>query len=550
MLPFLKNLFLKIVFRRVASVVLVVGGVTMFAAGCSHSSQETTPTSETTASSETTQVPETTQIPETTQSSPAPVNLETPSLAGEFSPYLTSQQPFITLASGVPAGSSVKAIINSGDTLGDFIFRGIPDGIGIAHGTDGKVNVFVSHEENAPQNATVSKLTLNPDTAAVLGAKTVIPREAGFVRFCSGSMAGPREGFSTYVYFANEELSSKLDVPPNAPYSADPSIAPKRQAGYVVALNANDDTFAVISGLGRINHENTIALAGYRQIVLLTTDDTFSGPTAQLYMYIADNEDDFWADRGKLYAFRATHGNDGAVDATDPQNGANDYLDLRSGYDFKGEFIPVPDDVARGLTDKEPQAALEDWSDENNVFQFIRLEDIAYDKNDPNVIYFADTGRSRVVPDPETGRLTRGESGTDGGADNGRMFTMVLDENDPKKVTSLSVLANGDDPSASNYVAMRAPDNIDTSAKSLIVQEDASDAKIWHYDFSTRAWSVIATVNSNGRESSGVVDASEWFGDGAWLLDVQGSENIEVEHEGEDITLSSGQLMLLKLPGS
>ncbi len=525
MKPFFPSSLNKISFFRLSVVALAVGAITMLAASCSHNKAETTP-----------------------------------NLSGDFSPYLTAQQPFITLTADAPAGASVKAIINSGDTLGDFTFQGIPDGIGIAPASDGNVNVYVSHEETTVpfrntadlQDASVSKLTLDKDTAAVLGAKTVIPSSAGFVRFCSGSMAGPDEGFSSFVYFANEESSNIVDIPNTAEeLSPDSSVAPKRQAGYVVALNAKTDSFVAIPGLGRLNHENTIALAGYKQIVLLTTDDTFSGPSAQLYMYIADNEDDFWADRGKLYAFRATHGNDGAVDATDSQNGANDYLDLRSGYDFKGEFIPVPDDVARGLTDKEPQDALEDWSNENNVFQFIRLEDIAYDKNDPNVIYFADTGRSRVVPDPETGRLTRGESGTEGMADNGRMFTMVIDKKDPKKVTSLTVLANGDDPSASNYVAMLAPDNIDTSAKSLIVQEDASDAKMWHYSFSAKTWKVIATVNDSGGESSGIVDASEWFGDGAWLLDVQGSETVKERQEGEDtFKLSAGQLMLLRLPGS
>jgi hypothetical protein len=54
---------------------------------------------------------------------------------------------------------------------------------------------------------------------------------------------------------------------------------------------------------------------------------------------------------------------------------------------------------------------LEHWS--HNIaraFQFIRVEDIAYDRNTPNVVYFADTGEPRAIPDG-AGRLRRGPSG-------------------------------------------------------------------------------------------------------------------------------------------
>ncbi len=484
----------------------------------------------------------------------------TPGLSGSYESYLTTQAPFITLTGNVPSGSSVKAIINSGDELDGFTFSGLPDGIGIAPATDGNVNVFVSHEESTVafrnvadfQDSSISKLTLDTDTGAVLGAEVVLSASEGFKRFCSGSIAGPNEGFSTYVYLANEESSDIVDVPAGASYGADPSLAPQRQAGYTVALNAEDNSYVPIAGLGRLNHENTIAVPGYGQIVLLTTDDTFSAPSSQLYMYVADDEDDFWADRGSLWAFRATHDNDGAVDATDPFNGANDYLDLSGGRELKGEFIEVPANIARGTTGEAPQTALENWSNENNVFQFIRLEDLAYDKNDPNVIYIADTGSSRVVPDPDTGRLLRGPDGTEGMANGGSVFRLVLDDDNPQLVTSLTTLATGDDSAASNYVAMRAPDNLDTSSNSLIVQEDSSDAKIWMYSFDdSSSWTVIATVNDPRGESSGVVDASEWFGEGAWLLDVQSSEYIRETTEGEiTLKLSAGQLMLLKIPGS
>ena len=100
--------------------------------------------------------------------------------------------------------------------------------------------------------------------------------------------------------------------------------------------------------------------------------------------------------------------------------------------------------------------------------------------------------------------------------------------------------------------AFVSPDNLDTSANSLMVQEDTDDASIWRYDFASD-WSVVATVNDPDGESSGIVDASEWFGEGAWILDVQGHGTIVAEELLPDGTLlkrESGQLMLMIIPGS
>ncbi len=64
----------------------------------------------------------------------------------------------------------------------------------------------------------------------------------------------------------------------------------------------------------------------------------------------------------------------------------------------------------------------------------------------------------------------------------------------------------------------------------------------------------MATVNDPDGESSGIVDVSEWFGGGTWLLDVQGHGNLVEESFDPDTNvtskLESGQLMLLKIPGS
>jgi hypothetical protein len=475
--------------------------------------------------------------------------------------FQTQKDPYLTLADGAPAGSSLTPIISVGEGPGDFVFEGIPDGIGLAPGRGGTVETFVTHEQSTVpflntadfQDSSVSKLALDTGDATVRDASVAIPASAGFIRFCSAFMAGPDEGFSRYTFFANEESNDIIDVPEGAPYGPDPAVAPQRQAGYTVAYDVKSGTYRQIAGLGRYNHENSVVVpGGWRRHAILSTDDTFTPGTSQLYLYLAARESHLWRDKGSLWGFQVTRTDEGPVDPRDPFNDANDYFDIQPGEDWQGRFIRVPRKIALGQTDLPPQDALEAWSNENNVFQFIRLEDLAYDDHNSRVVYVADTGASRIIPDPATGRMQRPSTGV-GLADNGRIFRFEFNERNPRKVDSFSVFADGDVPADSPvYVDMTSPDNVDTSPNSLMVQEDTANAKILRHDFATGDWSVVATVNDPAGESSGIVDASEWFGEGTWLSTVQAHSTF-VDREvvdGLTIKREDGQLLLLELPGS
>lgn len=473
---------------------------------------------------------------------------------------------------------TLQHVICSGDTVGAFEFPGIPDGIGIAPGPDeGTINVFVNHEEsevpfpatgaNAQadfQDSTVSKLTLDTGTGELLAAEVALPASAGFMRLCSSFMAGPDEGFSSYTYLTGEETNDVVPVEPGAPYGADPSVAPNRQGGLNLLLDADpggDGDFVAVPGQGRHNHENTVPVpGGWNQFALLSTDDTFTATTSQLYLYLANSEDHLWKDKGSLWAFQVTRDDGVAVDPFDPFNGANDYLDLTVGEEFEGRFIRVPKEIAEGTTSERPQDALENWSNDNNVFQFVRLEDLDYDRSKPRVMYIADTGASGVVPDPNTGRMTR--PGAPGQANNGSIFRMEFNAKNPRKVDSLTLLHDADsEVTAAGEPNMRQPDNMGISVNSLMIQEDASgppvNSRIWRYDFTSEEWEVVATVNENDWESSGIVDASAWLWEGAWLLDVQGHGNddwVDFENETPDqpwhLRQEAGQVLIMTIPGS
>src|SRR5919106_136653 len=380
---------------------------------------------------------------------------------------------------------TLQYIICSGDNLGGFEFPGIPDGIGIAPGpTEGTINVFVNHEES--------------------------------------DVPFPATGVNAQADFQDSSVS-KLTLDADTGDLIEAEVA--------------------VPGQGRHNHENTVPVpGGWNQLALLSTDDTFTATTSQLYLYLANSEDHLWQDKGSLWAFQVTRDDGLAVDAFDPFNGANDYLDLTVGEEFEGRFIRVPREIAEGTTAERPQDALENWSNANNVFQFVRLEDLDYDRSNPRVVYMIDTGATQVVPNPATGRMHR-PAGAAGQANNGSVFRMEFDSNNPRKVNSFTILHDADSQVTKAGVAnLRQPDNMGINEDTMMIQEDASgppvNSRIWRYDFDSETWDVVATVNENDWESSGIVDASDWLWDGAWLVDVQGHGNDDwVEFENETPTI-------------
>ncbi|MGH2680566.1 MAG: alkaline phosphatase PhoX [Actinomycetota bacterium] len=489
----------------------------------------------------------------------------TPSASAE-DPFLTSEPLMITLTD--PTTSDALPIISVGDQIGDFDFEGIPDGIGAMPGAEGTVEAFVTHEQSTVpfqgladfESASVSHLTLDV-TGGVVDASVSLPPEAGFHRFCSATMAGPAEGLSSFLFLTGEEANEAVEVPAGATFGPDPAYAPDnlRQAGYAVILDPVTGDFTHVAGMGRHNHENAMVLpGGWDKIAVISGDDTFSAPSSQLYLYLADDEEAIWADEGRLLAFRVTHKNGVRVRPGDAFNEANDYGDITGEDRLSGRFIRVPAPIARGLTSLPPQEALERWSNRHNVFQFIRVEDTAYDPNvgpgENPVMYLADTGSSSAVPDPATGRLTSGTGGVFG---NGRIFRMEFAKNDPRRVRELSIVLDGN--AATNPLApdpaMKNPDNLGISANSLMIQEDVSsgfESRILRYDLDAETLSVVGHVNTIGWESSGIVDASAFFGDGAWLLDVQAHSLLVDQEPAGDVTLKreGGQLILLRVPGS
>ena len=546
--------------------------------------------------------------------------------------FRTAQPAMLT---PVRPGVEVKPLLTVGDQLpGGYRFEAIPDGIALMRGKHGRTDVYVNHEtskipfpysataptaagENDFDNAQVSHLVMDR-RGGTLSGEMVIESSDGYQRFCSNYLATRREGFSRPTLLLSEESPDYVyraeDSWPPVPGSPD-----EEEAGLVVALDVKSGKHVPIYGMGRHNHENAVPIPGYRGPVVLSGDDTFtSGPISavadgggapaqsQLYSYIAKSSRSLMKDKGDLWAF---------VSDTE---GVENYYDVLpgDGTDVKGHFIKVPRRIATGKnpdgstlkaadvgypappddgswqTDLRlttptgidgPQWVLEHWSDLNGVFQFVRVEDIAYDKRHGkhNIVYLADSGRGRRV-DQSLDTPFR--------STNGRIWRMVLDKKNPKKVTSLTVMVEGDDTPVKTLDEVHQPDNLESTRTGLLITEDpgssqqfavgdpaanATTGRLWFVPFSGTP-DVIAKVDQSadggptdvdGRapgnwgawESSGIVDASAAFGPGAFLMTVQAHTLWVEQAPGDDnngdgqpdftYKREGGQLALIRIPG-
>ncbi len=499
----------------------------------------------------------------------------------------------------------------------------------------GRVDLFINHEtskvpfpyntaaptaangENDFDNAQVSQLILNQRSAGVLNGSFAISSSSGYQRFCSNYLATSKEGFDRDILFTNEEgidyvLRQEASWPP---VIGDPA---ERQIGVVVALDVQTGKHNPIYGMGRHNHENAVPIPGYGYPVVFSGDDTFTngaltgvafppGVTvpaqSQLYSYIASSTDSLLADEGDLWAF------------VSDTPGYTNYYDFVPGSSqvVSGHFIKVPKNIATGLNPDGselkaadvgfplpptngswqrdnrttiptgldgPQWVLEYWSDINHVFQFVRIEDIAYDKRPgmENVVYVVDSGRG-----------TAGAVGA-GKSTNGRVWKMVLDPSDPTIVTSLTVFVEGDDNPVKTFTEVHQPDNIETTATGILLTEDpgssqqfpvgstdpnATTGRLWYVPFSGTPQVVVkidqsadggptdvdgrAAGNWGAWETTGIVDASAAFGPGAFLINVQAHTLWVEKAPGDDnngdgqpdftYKREGGQLLLIRIPG-
>ena len=422
--------------------------------------------------------------------------------------FLTQTKSYLQVIS--PSNSTLKSLITFNDILSNgYVFPRLPDGLASITNRDGLVDIFVNHElslDKVNEYAKVSKLTVDQN-GGIISGELIEDGSGKYERFCSATIFKDN-GFKNPVFVTNEEI----------------------EEGIVVAYDTVTKNKTEMPWLGKFSHENTILVPNKNnKTIVLTTEDNET-MHSQLYMFISNNPTDFLNGIGQLYVLVG-------------ENNTTSFQDLQKGITYNGYFQPVTWNwMTQNSTD------LENEVQKLNALDFMRLEDTDYDKADNSIIYVADTGSDEFGERYEDGRLYQFEIIE---SSFNQVNNANVTNNNYYKV-KISILLDGDDGDD-----LRNPDNIATSKKSIMIQEDLNDyniidggvnARVLKYDLTSHNLNPVAIVDqsqdvSHTRvgewESSGIIEVFDIFGKGYWLLDIQ------AHTLGE-----GGQLLLMNIPGS
>ncbi len=419
---------------------------------------------------------------------------------------------------------------------------GIPDGLGITK-IDGKIVVYMNHElRDAPGQAQgivrrhgqigafVSRLTIDPKSLKVTSGSDLIdpgaqfwdypngqyvttaarwadlaPQQLSFGRFCSATLTDPGilynddtdRGYRGQLFFGNEEDGDN---------------------GRAFAITA-DGTTTSLPRLGLFSWENTVPAANRSDTTLVMGQEDGPGDGSQLWVYAGKKTNSGTAvDRAGL-----TNGLDYVFDAVNPAV-TND-AEWRSAYP-KGttgqvQLVNIP----WSLT-----GALQNSLAKTDGLNLNRVEDGIWDPNRRNDFYFLTT---------EGGEKTgTGLDSRDGG---GLWRLRFVDIERPALGASLTLLLDGSESLSGTEPKFNKPDNLGIDRHgNLLIQEDPGGnnhlARIIAYRIKDGALGVVARFDEAlfgpgaiedpnrltiDEESSGIIDASRYLGDGTFVFDAQ-----------------------------
>ena len=524
--------------------------------------------------------------------------------------FLTDIKPYLK---GVPgSGYETQPLLSAGDLVpetgspdGHYQMVGIPDGLGATQEgdrtepgrgddergrDDGITRLFMNHEipqetQSHPlvdtpvsqRGAFVSEYLMAQDGSILSGRRafdtvyqddTFVGAAAdttnatrAFSRFCSGFLGDSRVGFDRPIYLTGEESSRIAGA--TSTESFDPN------GSQSVAIFTDDDgerEAHALSDLGFFAKENTVVAPHTgKRTVAFSLEDGPTTPDSQLYMYVGEKQK-----TGTVLERNGLVGGTLYVFASD-DSAQNSEATVKNGT-VQGHWV--------ALQKAQNEIEQEALADAAGAFGFVRIEDGGFGRSNKG-FYFNTTGESA---DPTINHL-------------GRNYRLRFAPNqDPAKQNpTLSVVYNGDQVDAAGQDIAFSPDNLDVVGRLEAIQEDGTnvsrpemeqrnrDGSVWLVDGSFTSDSIgefpprervaeLVGRSEGGRseggrdgvrtgagiwESSGIIDASEFFGKGTYLLDVQahsptnppcpGGETFGPQCKNE--TVEDGQLLFLRPAG-
>ncbi|OSY88198.1 phosphatase [Tenacibaculum holothuriorum] len=389
------------------------------------------------------------------------------------------------------AFSNVKVypILSSEDRLvntPNFIYGSMADGAGLIRNTDGSFNLI----NNIEADYSIARIKFDKTFKPVEGEYILNANATAKTAQCSGSLITPEEhGFGPLYLSGGEWGGSSKGV-----FVTDPTKSASA-AGAAQMLTA----------LGQWSTENAVAIgkdAYPNKTVVFIGDDHSdnSVPSGQLGMYVGNRGD---LNSGKLYGLKVT-------DA-----GITYEVDMKEGQTYNASFVE--------LTEKNIDL-LDAEAKQKGVMGFSRLEDIDWRRGSAKnnrEIYFCVTGRKK---DGLKGK----------GTIYGRIYKVVLNDNDPTGAAKITCVLDGDLTSG-KAKAFHSPDNILVTENYAYIQEDPNGyfdgeknhaARLYQYNLNTGALKevlecdqVTASAKGYGKpfnqkawEITGMIDISETTG--------------------------------------
>ena len=386
----------------------------------------------------------------------------------------------------VASGASLKVLATAGDVINGYQIAGIPDGTG-AFKSGNSVKLLMNHElaygaviSNIARaggdafGATITEFTMNPLTQAITNAREFLT-SAVFYNYATksygstpaaptGAAAKDAYGTPQHTNFLNRFCSASL-----APAGRFSYVDPKTKKAYgikdavfLTGEEGGDESrgFAV-NAAGQIAQIPAVGLAAWETFV--------TAPTGTKTTALFGNEDGSATD-SQLWLYQGTKTNTGAwYQRAGLTNGSTSVMNI-GGYKTEAAFRAA---VGKGKSTPVNFAKVDatlNGVEQNKAAATVgtalaRVEDGAFDPNNPNDYYFVTTesngDKAATALDPNNKLVTK----RDGGA----LWRLRLtDVKNPSLGGNITMLLDG-----SEAPYLNKPDNIEVDGfGNILIEED------------------------------------------------------------------------------
>lgn len=374
--------------------------------------------------------------------------------------YLSeSMSPNLLKVSSDFSNLTVTPILSSEDVIPgspDFVYGSMADGAGLLDNGDDTYTLI----NNIEADYSIARILLNKDLKPFEGEYILNATATASTAQCSGSLITPEEHGFGPLYLSGGEWGGSS----KAVFLTDPEKSA-----------ADASASEILTSFGQWSTENAVVIgkdAYPGKTVAFIGDDHSdnSVPSGQLGMYVGDHGDLYG---GKLYGLKVTGAN---VDFE---------VDMTEGEEYAAEFVE--------LTEREINA-LDAEAKAKGVMGFSRLEDIDWRRgtaSNQRELYLAVTGRSR---DALVGK----------GTILGRIYKVVLNENDPTGPCKITCVLDGDIVGG-KAEGFHSPDNILVTENYAYIQEDPNG----YLDTSVNGFAKLYQYNLNSGEVKTVLECDQ-----------------------------------------